>query len=198
MHRTPWPGPRCLPKFRPQWLRFCLPGVPIDVQAMTKLLRDDFGMHVEEHLVGHGPQWEKMDKRKIVGILNKLFNDGSTSTLLVYVAGHGDGDEDDRAPRLGDSGNWIIDNYGDPKDRHFKTISLREILILWLAARKKRTDSPKLVICMDVCFGGTVSSALPPAPPPAPAPWPGAKAKVGRVHSAHTAHALIFGGDAVI
>lgn len=139
---------------------FVLPDVPGDVLAVTELLRDHFDMKVKQHLVGHGPRWEQMDKRKVVGILGNLFK-CDASTLFIYVAGHGEGDEDSEDPMLGKGGNWIIDNYNNPNDKKYKTISLREIMTLWLAAKKKRTDSPKLVITMDVCFAGTVSSLSP-------------------------------------
>jgi len=131
-----------------------LPGVPPDVKAMTSLLRQQFGMQVEQHLVGHGGAYEKMDKRTVVNLLNKLFNDQSTNRFVIYVAGHGDGEEGRGAP-IGEGGNWILDNYSDPDDQRYKTISLREIMTLWLAAKRKRSDDPQLTICHDVCFGGT-------------------------------------------
>jgi hypothetical protein len=137
-----------------------LPGVPIDVKAMTSLLKQNFGLAVEEHLVGHGGQFEKMDKRTVVSLLNKLFNDKSTNKFVVYVAGHGVGVEGKGAP-LGEGGNWTLDNYDDPQDQRFKTISLREIMTLWLAAKRKRSDDPQLTICHDVCFGGTVRKHTP-------------------------------------
>jgi hypothetical protein len=134
-----------------------LPGVPPDVKAMTKLLKEKFGMQVEEHLVGHGGDYEKMDKRTVVRLLTTLFNDQSTNKFVIYVAGHGDGEEGKGAP-IGKGGNWVLDNYADPNDQRFKTVSLREIMTLWLALKKKRSDNPQLTICHDVCFGGTVSS----------------------------------------
>lgn len=133
-----------------------LPGVPPDVNCMTRLL-EGLGVHVEQHLVGHGGEYEKMDKRTVVKHLNTLFNDTSTNRFVIYVAGHGDGEEGIGAP-LGEGGNWILDNYDDPNDRLFKTINLREIITLWLAAKRKRLDTPRLLICHDVCFGGTVRS----------------------------------------
>lgn len=146
-----------------------LPGVPPDVKAMTKLLRQR-GMQVEEHLVGHGGKYKKVDKRTVVKMLNKLFNDKSTNKFVIYVAGHGVGDDDEAERPIGVGGNWVLDNYYDPDDQKFLTVSLREIMTLWLAAKRKRykesaTDDEKekaqemqLAIIHDVCYGGTVSA----------------------------------------